>query len=97
MYAQDVDKMELPGLLMELSKLYFENLGKEDEITSSKEPEHKPEKEVYQCAECLTVYDTDFGDKQANIAPGTTFAELPLDYTCSVCEASKNTYKLVTI
>ncbi|RXP55480.1 rubredoxin domain-containing protein [Lutibacter sp. HS1-25] len=97
MYAQDVDKMELPGLLMELSKLYFENLGKEDEIKSNNELEHKPEKEVYQCTECLTVYDTDFGDKKANIAPGTTFNELPLDYSCSVCESSKNTYKLVTI
>ena len=30
-YAQDVDKIEIPGLLMELSKLYFAKLGEDEE------------------------------------------------------------------
>ena len=30
-YAQDVDQIELPGLLMELSKLYFEQLGENED------------------------------------------------------------------
>ncbi|SDW44000.1 Rubredoxin [Lutibacter oricola] len=96
-YAQDVDKMELPGLLMELSKLYFEKLGENDNSDENMDIDEKLEKEVYQCSECLTVYDEDYGDKASNIEPGTLFSDLPDNYCCSVCEASKETYKLVKI
>ena len=97
-YAQDVDKMELPGLLMELSKMYFEHLGEEIDSNSKKNAsEATVEKEVYQCSECMTVYDSEFGDSKANIAIGIAFNELPTNYKCSVCEASKETYKLVRI
>jgi len=95
-YAQDVDKMDLPGLLMELSKLYFEKLGENDAIEST-ETKEKIEKEVYQCTECLTVYDVDYGDKASGIEVGTLFSNLPNDYCCSVCEAPKETYKPVKI
>ena len=97
-YAQDVDKMELPGLLMELSKLYFEKLGEEEiEIDTNLDEESKIAKEVYQCKECLTVYDPDFGDKIANIEIGIQFKDLPSNYKCSVCEAPKTAYSLVKI
>ncbi|WP_139957518.1 rubredoxin [Flavicella sediminum] len=94
-YAQDVDKIELPGLLMELSQMYFDQLG---EVTESKESK-KTKKEapvlsdVYQCSECMTIYDSAFGDEQASIPPNTSFENLPDDYTCSVCEATKENYK----
>jgi rubredoxin len=97
-YAQNVDKMELPGLLMELSKLYFEKLGEEEADSDEKlNIEPKIEKEVYQCNECLTVYDSNYGDLNFNIEAGTPFKNLPSDYKCSVCEASKEAYKLVKI
>lgn len=97
-YAQNVDKMELPGLLMELSKLYFEKLGEEEADSDKKlNKEPKIEKEVYQCNECLTVYDSDYGDLNFNIEAGTPFKNLPSDYKCSVCDASKEAYKLVKI
>jgi len=98
-YAQDVDKMELPVLLMELSKLYFENLGNInlDSTNENKNDDYAVEKEVYQCEECLTVYDTEYGDSKFNIKPGTLFESLPTNYKCAVCEASKEAYKLVKI
>lgn len=96
-YAQDVDKMDLPGLLMELSKLYFEKLGENDDTESKIDTDKKREKEAYQCTACLTVYDADYGDKTANIEAGTLFSSLPNNYCCSVCEAPKETYKLVKI
>lgn len=97
-YAQDVDKMELPGLLMELSKLYFEKLGNDDDKKNIKKEETKlAKKEVYQCSACLTVYDADYGDKNNNIEPGTSFKDIPLDYTCAVCDATKDTYKLINL
>jgi rubredoxin len=47
---------------------------------------------VHQCKHCLTVYDAKEGDKENNIAPGTSFESLPEDYTCSLCEGSKTDF-----
>ncbi len=97
-YAQDVDKIELPGLLMELSKLYFEKLGDiEEENDTNTKQEETLEKEVYQCTECLTVYDAEFGDAEFAIDPGTSFKDISSAYVCSVCEASKAAFELVKI
>jgi len=98
-YAQDVDKMELPGLLKELSKLYFEQLGENEESLTSenKTKAVKETKEVYQCKECLTVYDPDYDGRDVNNGVLISFEELPKDYTCSVCEASKEHFALVKI
>jgi len=86
-YAQDIDKIELPGLLMELSKKYFKQLGKV-------KPTEKlvPKKEtvelvaVHQCQSCFTVYDQLYGDIKAGISSGTVFKDLPEDYSCPVCK-----------
>ena len=88
-YAQDVDKIELPGLLMELSKKYFEQLGKaRQETTETLEKEDKFT-EVHQCSACLTIYDAALGDKENKIKEGTLFDDLPEHYCCSVCGSSK--------
>ena len=93
MYVQDVDKVELPGLLMELSKLYFEQLGTEKESTTSKSSEKSTlEEEIYQCEECDTVYKDVYGDITQNILPNTPFAALPSSYCCSICEAPKSSF-----
>ena len=76
-YAQDVDKIELPGLLMELSKNYFNQLGR----TITPKKEHKKEKSeaqkpVYQCSDCFTVYDETYGDDKSGIVPGSPFYKI---------------------
>jgi rubredoxin len=94
-YAQDVDKIELPGLLMELSKMYFEQLGrssKQNEGVQTKK-EIPVRSEVHQCSNCLTVYDSQLGDQTANVPPQTPFEALPENYQCSVCESSKEFFK----
>ena len=74
-YAQDVDKAELPGLLMELSKIYFEQLGSpEKKKKSHKKTTPDLAREVYQCQSCLTVYDAVYGDSKSGVAAGTTFS-----------------------
>ena len=94
MHVQDVDKVELPGLLMELSQLYFDQLGSEKEVEKEAEVQkEKTELEVYQCSDCLTIYDEAFGDVTQNIAPKTLFKELPENYECSLCEAPKSSFK----
>jgi len=97
-YAQDVDQIELPGLLMELSKLYFEQLGENDDDSFNiKENEVPAKKQVHQCSNCLTVYDSDFGDTLNEVPQGTTFESLPDDYKCSVCESEKKSFINVAI
>ena len=70
MHVQDVDKVELPGLLMELSQLYFKQLGTEREEENTGEVKKEIIKEeVFQCKECLTVYDEIYGDITQGIKP----------------------------
>lgn len=98
-YAQDVDKIELPGLLMELSRMYFDQLGDTTEEADAKKTKVEAPvlSEVYQCSDCLSVYDSAFGDAQANIAPNTPFEQLPEDYTCPVCEGEKVLFEKASI
>jgi len=94
MHVQDVDKVELPGLLMELSQLYFEQLGSEKEELAAKSLKKETiEEEVYQCRECLTIYNKSYGDITQNIAPNTAFEDLPETYECSLCEAPKSSFE----
>lgn len=97
-HVQDVDKVELPGLLMELSQLYFDELGreKEDEVVVKSKKESK-QLEVYQCEHCLTIYDEAFGDVTQNIAAKTLFNDLPENYECSLCEAPKTSFNKVVL
>ncbi len=92
-YAQDVDKIELPGLLMELSHLYFEQLGgnQEDDSSLMLKTSKKTTVSVneYQCPSCLSIYDSRFGDVQNDIAVGIPFEQLPEDYCCAVCDTPK--------
>jgi len=58
----------------------------------------KEEKEVkkldkYVCTVCGYVYDPKVGDPDSGIKPGTPFEELPDNWTCPVCGASKDAFK----
>jgi rubredoxin len=97
-YAQDVDKKELPNLLIELSKHYFLQLGQQSEKKGKKLEAVKPiSNTVHQCRNCLTIYDEAMGEPQSNIDKNTKFEDLPEEYTCLVCGAEKTTFKLVEI
>ena len=50
---------------------------------------------VYQCKNCLTVYDEKIGDPENGIDPDTTFNELPAGYCCSVCDSPKEDFVAV--
>jgi len=92
-FAQDVDKIELPGLLMELSKKYFIQLGSERKpLAPEKNKEIRPSRDVFQCGACLTVYDPLLGDEKAHVGAGVAFEDLPDSYLCPVCEAPKTSF-----
>ncbi len=95
-YAQDVDQMDLPGLLLELTKTYFQKLGTEDDDQSFSAIPVKKEVvqiEVYQCGDCQTIYDPSVGDVVAGIEAGTEFEDLPESYSCALCEAPKTSFE----
>ena len=52
-------------------------------------------KDMYRClvSNCGYVYDPDRGDKRRKIPAGTRFEDLPEDWTCPVCGASKKNFK----
>jgi rubredoxin len=41
------------------------------------------------------VYDPDVGDIEHGISPGTSFEDLPDDWTCPVCGADKSMFELL--
>ena len=46
----------------------------------------------YVCEVCGYVYDPKKGDPDNNVAPGTKFEDLPDDWVCPVCGASKEAF-----
>ena len=50
----------------------------------------------YVCELCGYVYDPAVGDPDNGIAPGTEFDELPEDWVCPLCGASKEDFEKVT-
>ena len=50
--------------------------------------------EKYICIPCGYIYDPQEGDPDGDIEPGTPFAQLPDDWVCPVCGASKDVFEL---
>ena len=53
------------------------------------------DKDKYVCEVCDWVYDPESGDPDNGIAPGTSFADLPDDWTCPICGVGKDQFKKV--
>ena len=52
-----------------------------------------PKMAKYKCLVCGWVYDPEIGDPDNGIAPGTRFEELPDDWRCPICGASKSEFE----
>ncbi len=48
--------------------------------------------ESYICSVCGYTYDPTLGDPDNGVEPGTSFDDLPDDWTCPVCGASKEEF-----
>ncbi len=98
-YAKDVDRLELPKLLIELSRNFFEQLGEDEgrspgSITQKKEEAISSHK-VYQCQDCFSIYDPKVGEPMRDIPAGTPFQSLPGNYSCAVCGSEKGFFQVV--
>ncbi len=81
------------------SPTYIEKSKLEAEVPEKnvvlEEPEHEHifDGKNYICMICGFVYDPEEGDPSMGIPPGTPFEELPEDYKCPICNASKEYFK----
>ncbi|NJM76811.1 MAG: rubredoxin [Acaryochloridaceae cyanobacterium RU_4_10] len=48
----------------------------------------------YVCSVCGHVYDPELGDPDGGIEPGTAFEDIPEDWVCPVCGASKSEFEI---
>ena len=49
----------------------------------------------WRCIICQYVYDPAVGDPDNGVAPGTPFEELPDNWVCPLCGASKDLFERV--
>ncbi|RLI77237.1 rubredoxin [Archaeoglobales archaeon] len=49
----------------------------------------------YECSVCGYVYDEDEGDPDNDIPAGTKWEDLPEDWVCPVCGASKDEFEKI--
>jgi rubredoxin len=98
-YARGIKKEMIPAVLIELSKLYFRQLNPEKQKSGEikQEAVMKGNAALYQCTNCLTVYDEKYGDPDAGIPPGIPFEKLPESYKCHVCDSPKNHFAAMAI
>ncbi len=49
----------------------------------------------WRCVICNYVYDPEVGDPENGVSPGTAFEDLPDDWVCPECGASKDEFEKI--
>ncbi|MGF7080206.1 rubredoxin [Mucilaginibacter sp. UYCu711] len=97
-YAQKIKPRFLSKKLIALCKEFYSQQADphlSDTLVLSEETIALPDNlSVYQCSNCLTRYDKQYGDAVNGIKKGIDF-ELLNAYSCPVCEAPKSEFKLI--
>jgi len=98
-YARRVDRAELAELIVELSKLYFEQLneGGDNTISTTAPAAVTVAQSVHQCSKCLSVYDESLGDPDQQVIAGTNFEQLPAEYKCWTCGGLKSDFQVTVL
>ncbi len=71
---------------------YIEQVKPEEPAVHEKKPE-EPELKTYICTICGFTYKEEEGDSTIGILPATRFEDLPDDYKCPICNASKEYFR----
>lgn len=76
-----------------------DKLGDEPEPESVNKKVEEPIREtdssdsIFTCSICGYQYDPEEGDPTVGIPPGTPWEDVPDDYKCPICNASKEYFK----
>lgn len=57
--------------------------------------EKTKQSDSYKCIVCGYLYNPENGDPEGGIAPGTKFEDIPDDWTCPLCGASKDVFEII--
>ena len=49
----------------------------------------------WQCYFCSHIYDEALGDPERGVAPGTAWADVPADWCCPDCGATKADFEVI--
>lgn len=97
-FKRDILRQDISLCLTQLCDRFYELQSSEGsrqtKLASETEMNAPPHKHVYQCKNCLTVYDEVYGDDINNIAAGTKFEAIE-HYTCPTCDAPKEDFILL--
>ena len=55
------------------------------------------EPKTWMCLICGWIYDEAAGDPEHDIAPGTSWAAVPMNWTCPECGARKEDFEMIQI
>jgi rubredoxin len=47
----------------------------------------------HECKVCGYVYDVEEGDRENGVAPGTAFEDIPENWACPICGATKSYFE----
>lgn len=92
--AEEIDPMAEEEMDAE-TKLQLEKQRRADELRAQ-EVFMKKSTGIYKCTNCDWEYDETKGDAMmigGQIQPGTVFADLPSNWRCPVCRASKDSFE----
>ncbi|WP_414564947.1 MULTISPECIES: rubrerythrin family protein [unclassified Anabaena] len=86
------------GLLKFVEHYHADRYAEALEVLNGGQPVTKvvdtdPKTQKWICRQCSMIYDPVTGDPDSGIAPGTAFADIPDDWQCPICGASKKTFK----
>ena len=95
-FASQVPRHRVAGELQSLTLKFFGQLIKTTEPNVAKVASQKMElHSVYQCKNCLSIYDARKGAPSMDIPVNTDFAMLPDDFKCYTCETPKSEFQQV--
>jgi rubredoxin len=93
-FSDGVKKRDVPEILMYLCGKYYEILSqKKNKLLQEVKEIESESKQLFQCSNCLTVYDEEYGDTFNNVPPGLSFSLLPSNYRCPVCNCTKDYFQ----
>lgn len=64
-----------------------------EDQSDKQKPSYEPNPSKYKCLMCSYVYDPLKGDSLSEVGPGTSFDDLPDDWTCPVCGVGKDLFE----
>jgi flavorubredoxin/rubredoxin len=76
------DFAQIPALVTSL-------VGRIEQVEKTNEAGGNGPMKKYTCDVCGYIYDPEVGDPDGGIAPGTAFEDIPEDWVCPICGATK--------